>query len=102
MTVAVVFVSRRTATHDAEYAAMAERMDELVRLQPGFVDVTSVRDPATRVGITVATFVDEESARAWKAHPEHLQAQRLGRESFYEEYRVMVTTVTRDYSVDCR
>ena len=98
MTVAVIFISRRTTTNEAEYGQMAARMDELVRQQPGFVDVTSVRDPATRTGITVATFVDEASARAWKQHPEHLEAQRAGRERFYEEYRVLVSSVEREYA----
>ena len=53
MTVAVIFTSRRTADHDEEYAVMAARMDELVREQPGFISITSVRDPLTREGVTV-------------------------------------------------
>ena len=97
MTVAVVFTSRRTATHDEEYAAMAARMDELVRDQPGFLRMSSVRDPRTREGITVAWFADEESVRAWKSHVEHLEAQRRGVADFYEEYQVTVATVDREY-----
>lgn len=97
MTVAVIFVSRRTAGHDEEYSDTAQRMEHLARRQPGFVDMVSVRDPATRQGVTVAYFDDEESARAWKRHPEHLEAQRRGRLEFYEEYRVTVAEVTRDY-----
>lgn len=97
MTVAVVFTSRRTSTHDAEYAAMASHMEELVRDQPGFIRMTSVRDPRTREGITVAWFTDEESVRAWKAHVEHAEAQRRGITDFYEEYQVTVATVEREY-----
>lgn len=97
MTVAVVFTSRRTPTHDDDYAAMAERMDTLVRDQPGFIRMASVRDPRTREGITVAWFEDEDSVRAWKAHVEHLEAQRRGVSDFYEEYRVTVATVDREY-----
>jgi heme-degrading monooxygenase HmoA len=84
-------------SHDAEYAQMAERMDLLVRQQPGFIEMTSVRDPSTRWGVTVATFEDEDAARAWKGHPEHLEAQRRGIEDFYEEYRVVVAEVSRHY-----
>ena len=97
MTVAVIFSSRRTPAHDDEYAAMAARMDGLARQQPGFVEIMSVRDPVTREGVTVSFFADEASARAWKQHPDHLEAQRLGREQFYEEYRVWVADVTRSY-----
>ena len=97
MTVAVVFTSRRTPTHDEEYAAMAARMDALVRDQPGFIRMSSVRDPQTREGITVAWFEDDESVRAWKAHVEHAEAQRRGVADFYEEYQVTVATVDREY-----
>lgn len=97
MTVAVIFTSRRTPDHDEEYAAMAARMDELVREQPGFISITSVRDPLTRQGVTVGYFVDEESVRAWREHPEHAEAQRRGIADFYEEYRVTVAGVVREY-----
>lgn len=97
MTVAVVFTSRRTLTQDEDYAAMAERMNALVRDQPGFIRMTSVRDPRTREGITVAWFEDHESVRAWKSHVEHVEAQRRGVADFYEEYRVTVATVDREY-----
>lgn len=97
MTVAVIFTSRRGVDHDAEYSAMAVRMEELAREQPGFIDLVSVRDPVTRVGITVATFVDDAAARAWKAHAEHQEAQRRGRAEFYEWYRVTVAEVIREY-----
>jgi heme-degrading monooxygenase HmoA len=97
MTVAVIFTSRRTPDHDDDYARMAARMDELVRTQPGFVSVTSVRDPRTREGITVACFADEEAVRAWREHPEHAQAQRRGIADFYEEYHVRVATIDREY-----
>jgi heme-degrading monooxygenase HmoA len=97
MTVAVIFTSTRTLAHDAEYAEMAELMEATARRQPGFVDIVSVRDPVTRRGITVAYFEDEESVRAWKAHPEHAEAQRRGRADFYEQYHVTVAHVGREY-----
>lgn len=97
MTVAVIFTSRRATGHDVEYAATAARMEQLARSQPGFVDIASVRDERSREGITVAYFEDEDSARAWKEHPEHQEAQRRGISDFYEEYRVTVAHVTRSY-----
>lgn len=97
MTVAVIFTSRRTVDHEEEYARMAARMDELVREQPGFISITSVRDPRTREGITVGYFTDEDAVRAWRQHPEHVEAQRRGAADFYEEYYVIVATVKREY-----
>ncbi|CAB4759966.1 MAG: antibiotic biosynthesis monooxygenase [Actinobacteria bacterium] len=95
--VAVIFTSVRTENHQGEYAIWASRMDELVRAQPGFIEYTSVRDPITRFGITVAYFADDASAVAWKQLAEHVEAQRLGREIFYSEYSVRVATVYRSY-----
>jgi heme-degrading monooxygenase HmoA len=98
----VVFVSRRTATHIDEYRVMAERMDELAREQPGFVDLVSVRDADSRQGVTVAYFTDEASVRAWRDHPEHREAQRRGIIDFYEEYDVTVSTISRQYGRTAR
>ncbi len=97
MSVVVIFTSRRTPSHDAEYEALSARMVELVRDHPGFVEMTSVRDPRTREGVTVAYFTDEASVRDWKAHVEHAEAQRRGITELYEAYRVTVANVERDY-----
>ncbi len=97
VTVIVVFTSRRSTSHDAEYAEMADRMEELASQQPGFQRMVSVRDPGTREGITVSYFDDEESVRYWKENVEHREAQRRGIADFYEVYGVTVATVTREY-----
>lgn len=96
---AVIFTSRRRPDASAisdGYAEMAVRMEELARQQPGFRDLHTVRG-SDGIGITVATFDSERDAVAWKQHPEHLQAQRLGRERFYDWYRLEVSEVTRSY-----
>ena len=96
---AVVFTSRQRTGETADpegYAAMAARMEELAAQQPGFRGITSVHD-ADGLGITVSYFDSDDAARAWKRHPEHLEAQRLGRERWYEWYDLRVTTVEREY-----
>jgi len=96
---AVVFTSQRRldrAAADDGYEEMAERMEELARGQHGFRGLITVRG-ADGVGVTVATFDTEQDAVAWKRHPEHLAAQRLGRERFYEWYELQITEVTRAY-----
>ena len=95
----VVFTSQRRldrAAADDGYDEMAVRMEHLARQQPGFRDLVSVRG-ADGVGVTVATFDSEQDAAAWKRHPEHLEAQRLGRERFYEWYELQITEATRAY-----
>ncbi|MFM7597608.1 MAG: antibiotic biosynthesis monooxygenase family protein [Actinomycetota bacterium] len=93
--VAVIFSTRRSADLDG-YAEMAERMDELARQQPGFLGVESVSSGDR--GITVSYWTDEAASRAWRSVAEHLLAQRLGRERWYDAYDLRVATVTRDES----
>ena len=45
------------------------------------------------------TFFEWESAetlRAWATHPEHVSTKQLGRERFYEDYRLQVCEVVRE------
>ena len=93
--VAVIFTSIRTSG-DNGYAAAAQRMEELAAQQPGYIGIESARD-AAGFGITVSYWRDEESARAWKQVAEHAEAQRRGRDEWYESYAVRVATVTREY-----
>ncbi len=98
MTVAVVFTSTRTAADEAAYEAMAADMDRLAAAQDGYLGIDSVRDPRSGEGITVSYWRDDASARAWKEVAEHVQAQRIGQERWYSEYRVVVAEVIREYS----
>ncbi|SHL15468.1 Heme-degrading monooxygenase HmoA [Pseudonocardia thermophila] len=90
---AVIFTSLRTDGDDG-YAETSARMAELAARQPGLLGIESARDG---LGITVAYFRDEASARSWKQVTEHREAQRLGRDRWYRAYRVRVATVTREY-----
>ncbi len=93
---AVVFTSRRTPEDDAGYAKMSEEIEALVKRQPGYLGMESVRGE-DRVGITVAYFTDPESIRAWKQQEDHRIAQRLGREKWYQAYSIRVCKVERAY-----
>lgn len=90
---AVIFTSTRTAG-DLGYGAVAERMVELGSRYDGFLGVESVRGLDGR-GITVSYWRDEAAIQAWKRDPEHAQAQRGGREAWYEQYEVRVARVER-------
>lgn len=92
---AVVFSSQRT-DGDHGYAAMADRMVELARQQPGFLGVESARG-ADGFGITVSYWACEADIAAWKQQTEHLAAQTLGRERWYAQYSLRVARVERAY-----
>jgi heme-degrading monooxygenase HmoA len=91
--IAVIFSSVRTPG-DGGYDAMSLRMEELARLQPGFLGMESVRD-AGGCGITISYWEDEESIARWKRDAEHAVAQELGRSRWYESYVLRVCRVLR-------
>ena len=93
---AVVFTSLRSGPDDG-YAGMAAAMAELAALQPGFLGVESARGE-DGLGLTVSYWASEEAIQAWKRVADHLVAQRLGRERWYDDYAVRVARVERAYT----
>lgn len=90
---AVIFTSKRT-DDDNGYNQMAQRMLALAEQQVGFLGVESARE---EVGITVSYWQDLASIKAWKNHSEHLQAQKQGKDTWYEAFYVRIAKVERDY-----
>jgi heme-degrading monooxygenase HmoA len=91
---AVIFTSTRTEG-DNGYSVMGARMQQLAKEQPGYLGYESAREGA--FGITVSYWADDASAAAWKQVHEHAIAQQRGRDTWYDDYRVHVATVTRAY-----
>ena len=94
--VAVIFTSIRTADDQAGYEAMAGEMERLAATQPGYLGIESARG-ADGLGISVSYFRTAADASNWKAHADHLGAQRLGRERWYRAYSVRIAEVQRQY-----
>jgi heme-degrading monooxygenase HmoA len=92
----VVFVSRRSGADAEGYGAMAARMEQLARAQPGFIGMHSVRGE-DGVGITVCYWQSADDIAAWKRDVEHAAAQQRGRERWYESYAVTIARVERRY-----
>ncbi|HMS72672.1 MAG TPA: antibiotic biosynthesis monooxygenase [Baekduia sp.] len=94
--VVTVFRSRLKEGVGEEYGALAAEISALAAEQPGYVSHKSF-EAADGERVTIATFTDEASQRAWREHPRHREAQRLGRERYYETYSLQVCEVTRAY-----
>ena len=96
---AVIFSS--TLADDATgYESMAGRMVDLAKEQDGFLGVESAARTAEGFGITVSYWRDLESIREWKAQSEHAAAQKMGRDAFYENYRLRIARVEREYGFE--
>jgi heme-degrading monooxygenase HmoA len=95
--VVILFRSRLTAEAGQDYDEMAAEMEGLVHDQPGYVTHQAYRaEDGER--LTVVWFRDQESLRAWKMQPRHLEAQRRGREKWYQFYEMDVAEVIRTSS----
>jgi heme-degrading monooxygenase HmoA len=91
---AVIFTSLRTEG-DNGYGDMAIEMNKLASEQPGYLGFESAREG---LGITVSYWDSLEAIKNWKANARHLFAQQQGREQWYQEYKVRICKVERDYS----
>lgn len=94
---AVIFTSVRTEVEAQAYDDAARRMLELVRQQPGFLGVESVRG-GDGLGITVSYWANEAAILAWKGHPEHREIRERGRSTWYRRCTTRVSRVEREYS----
>ena len=89
-----VFRSRLRDEAGAEFHELSAAMLELAQGMPGFVDYKSfTAEDGERV--TVVTFADAESQRAWREQTDHSAAQQAGRDRFYSEYSIQVGEVSR-------
>jgi heme-degrading monooxygenase HmoA len=92
--IVTVFRSRLKPGLREEYVALVTRMNELARTMPGYISHKGFfADDGERV--TIVEFEHEEGMRAWRTHPEHVAAQKLGREKYYSDYSVQICEVRR-------
>jgi heme-degrading monooxygenase HmoA len=94
--IVVVFRSRLKTEYAQEYAEVAARIDELAATTPGFLGIKSYA-AADGERVSISMFETLEAVRQWREHPEHREAQALGKQRYYSEYRLQVCEVVRDY-----
>lgn len=90
---AVIFTSL-TKEFPKGYSKMAVKMEKLAKMQPGYHGFESARSD---IGISVSYWKDIDSILNWKYHTEHLLAQKLGKEKWYQHYSIRIAKVERDY-----
>ena len=93
--VITVFRSRLRSEHTDDFQRLADRMLQIAQSMPGFISYkVYAADDGERCSII--EFESLEHLQAWREHPEHREAQRLGRERFYEEYTLQIGEPTRE------
>lgn len=90
MTIVTVFRSRLRPGVEAAYQVVADEMSRIVHSMNGFIDERFyVSSDDERV--TIVRFADAQSQRSWAEEPDHVRAQRRGREEFYSWYDISVS-----------
>lgn len=100
MSYVVIFRSTRKLDDGSLYAEWSRKMDSLVKTIEGYEHHFGFRDATTREGVTISYFTSLEAISVWKRVGEHLSAQQLGRDVFYEQYTVQVCEVIREYGFE--
>ena len=95
--IVTVFRSRLRPDNVEEYYATAAKMSELAQQMPGYLShkVCTAEDGER---VTIVEFADAQGQEAWRTRMEHLQAQKRGRQAFYQEYKLQVCEVLREHA----
>lgn len=98
--IAVIFEVWPAEDGRAEYLDIAARLrPELERID-GFISVErfqSLTDPGKVLSLSF--WRDEDAVKAWRGKAEHRVAQARGRGELFQDYRLRVAAVLRDYGM---
>lgn len=95
----ILFRSRLTAAAGADYASMDAELEESARNKPGFIEVKGFT-AADGERLTVVWWQDRETLRQWRQDLRHREAQKTGREKWYQYYKMDVAEVFRQSQFD--
>ncbi len=98
--IAVIFeVIPRDGQRDAYLGAAASLRPHLDTID-GFLSIERF-ESLTQPGklLSLSFWRDEEAVRQWRTLEEHRHVQRAGREQIFEDYRLRVAAVIRDYGL---
>lgn len=96
MVIVLIRTRLREGADVAAYEQLNARMESLVQDLPGFISARGYRSDDGDE-ISIVRFESAGALRHWRDLPEHVVAQRRGREEFFSAYDVEVCEVTRAY-----
>ena len=93
---AVIFSTLKTNVDDG-YFETVKKMEELAKLQDGFLVIESARN---EIGITVSYWNSVDAILKWRNNAEHSLAREKGKELWYKTYKLRICKVERDYGFE--
>ncbi|PWT74668.1 MAG: antibiotic biosynthesis monooxygenase [Bacteroidetes bacterium] len=98
--IAVIFeVVPNSGKKDA-YLGLAEELRSALEKMPGFISIErfqSISNPGKILSLSF--WNDEESISKWRNLEIHRAAQTKGRQFIFEDYRLRIASVVRDYGM---
>ncbi|MBJ3816775.1 antibiotic biosynthesis monooxygenase [Shimwellia pseudoproteus] len=98
--IAVLFEVNVKPEGQARYLALAAGLSQQLADMPGFIGIErfqSLAHPGKL--LSLSWWQDAGAVQTWRRHPAHQAAQQEGRDSLFSGYRITITEVTREYSV---
>ena len=101
--IAVIFEAQPKPGQQQAYLDAAAVLRPLLKDIDGFLSIERFESLTTPGKILSLSFWrDEETVRQWRNLEQHREVQRAGRSSIFEQYRIRVAEVVRDYGLDDR
>ena len=101
--IAVIFELEPKTDQRKAYFSIAEDLKPFVEKIDGFLSIErfqSVQNPDKYLSLSF--WRDEEALKAWRNLFEHREAQKFGRTKIFQDYRLRVASVVRDYGMTKR
>ena len=98
--IAVIFEARVSSAGRQEYLDLAAALRPLLAGIDGFISIErfqSLSEPDKVLSLSF--WRDEAAVRAWRQLEAHRDAQARGRAHVFEQYRIRVAEVARDYGM---
>jgi len=101
--IAVLFEVRLKSGHEQQYLDIAARLRPHLDQIDGFISVERFQS-LTDEGkyLSLSFFQDEDALAEWRSRHAHRDAQKMGKEAVFDDYRVRVAGVMRDYGMKDR
>ena len=101
--IAVIFEVWPKAEHRELYFDLAAELKPILQQIDGFISVERF-ESLTEKGkfVSLSFFRDEAAVEAWRNTVEHRRTQAKGRARIFENYRLRVASVIRDYGLNER
>jgi heme-degrading monooxygenase HmoA len=101
--IALIFEVWPRPEHKQEYLDLAAELKPILETVDGFISVERF-ESLTEKGkiLSLSFFRDEAAVEAWRNIPQHRRTQAKGRSTIFDNYRLRIAGVIRDYGMNDR